>query len=182
MTHRIAFAAAIIVSVVGAASWVSASEDSLPSIHACVDRKNGQVRIVGDSDGCRRHEDVREWNTEGASGPQGEAGPAGPPGEPGPAGPQGAAGISGWEHVTSATVVVAAGATKSAVIRCSAGKQVFGGGFGTPVAGTGILESRPIFGPAPGDPRSIPGWIVWARNPSSTDTTLTAYALCATVL
>ena len=228
MGHRTAVAVAIIVPVVGAASWVSASEDRSAAVHACVDRKGGHVRIVADGDECRSHENRLEWDTgrspgpagpqgqvgpagpqgepgpagpqgpagatgdPGAPGPQGEPGPAGPPGEPGaagapgepgpagPAGPAGAAGISGWENVTSSAVVVPAGATRSAVIRCSTGKQVFGGGFGTPGTGTTVLESRPTFGPAPGDSRSIPGWIVWAHNSASVDTTLTAYALCAT--
>ena len=228
MGHRTAVAAAIIVTVVGAASWVSADEHGSPAIRACVDDHSGHVRIVSADDGCRHHENALQWNVEGAggpagpagaAGPQGEVGPAGPPGDtgpagsqgeigpagpqgeagpaglpgpagatgdPGPAGPQGepgppgAPGISGWENVTSSAVAVPAGATRSAVIRCPTGKQVFGGGFGTPDAGTTVLESRPLLGPAPGDPRSIPGWIVWARNSSSTDTTLTAYALCAT--
>ena len=180
MNHRTAVAAAIIVSVVGAASWVSASEDRSASVHACVDRKSGHVRIVADGDRCRPHEKALEWNVDGPAGPAGAPGQAGPEGPAGPAGPEGAPGVSGWEHVTSSAVVVSAGATRSAVIRCPTGKQVFGGGFGTPSPAMTVLESRPTFGSAPGDPRSIPGWIVWARNSSSADTTLTAYALCAT--
>ncbi|MGH9011640.1 MAG: hypothetical protein ACRDYF_17615, partial [Acidimicrobiia bacterium] len=81
---------------------------------------------------------------------------------------------SGWEQRTS-FVIVAAGGTASAVIRCPAGTQVFGGGFGTPGTGTTIVESHP----ATVAPGQNPGWIVWARNSSATDTTLTVYALCA---
>jgi hypothetical protein len=72
------------------------------------------------------------------------------------------------------------GGTRSAVARCPAGKQVFGGGFTSPGAGTTVVESHPVFGPVAGDSRTTPGWIVWARNPSGPDSTLTAYALCAT--
>jgi hypothetical protein len=66
------------------------------------------------------------------------------------------------------------------VARCPAGKQVFGGGFTSPGAGASVVESHPVFGPVNGDTRTTPGWVVWARNPSGPDSTLTAYALCAT--
>jgi hypothetical protein len=71
---------------------------------------------------------------------------------------------------------VSAGGTASATVRCTSGKQVFGGGFATPGAGTTIVESHP----ATVAPGQNPGWTVWARNSAATDTTLTVYALCAT--
>ena len=250
MGHRTAVALGIIVPVVGAASWVAASEGPSPMSHACVHRDSGQVRIVGAGEQCRRSETALEWNAEGQagaagpsgpSGPQGErgpkgdagpagaiglagargamgpagpqgdsgpagatgdTGPAGPQGEPGPVGPQGetgpagpqgetgpagpagdagsqgpagAAGISGWEQRT-ASAIVSAGGTASAVVRCNNGKQVFGGGFATPGAGVTVVESHP----ATVAPGQNPGWIVWARNTGASDTTLTVYALCAT--
>ena len=97
MGRRTAVALGIIVPVVGAASWVAASENPSPTIHACVHRENGQVRIVAAGDQCRRQESSLEWNTEGPSGAgaQGAAGPAGPQGEMGPAGPQGDIGPAG---------------------------------------------------------------------------------------
>jgi len=79
----------------------------------------------------------------------------------------------------STAVSLPTGGTKSAVARCPAGKQVFGGGFTSPGTGAAVVESHPVFGPVAGDPRSTPGWIVWARNPSGPDSTLMAYALCA---
>jgi hypothetical protein len=91
----------------------------------------------------------------------------------------GASGISGWEQVVSAAVSLPAGGTKSAVARCPAGKQVFGGGYTSPGSGATVVESHPVFGPVTGDSRTTPGWIVWARNPSGPDSTLTAYSLCA---
>jgi hypothetical protein len=213
MGQRTAIALAIIVPVVGAASWVSAGQDGPVPIQACVDRQNGQVRIVSPGDRCRTNERSVEWNIEGpagsagaagptgVTGPQGDRGPAGPagaPGEAGPPGPPGPSGgtgdtgpagpsgepgppgISGWEQVVSSAVMLPTGGTKSAVARCPAGKQVFGGGFTSPGAGSTVAESHPVFGPVAGDSRNTPGWIVWARNPSGPDSTLTAYALCAT--
>lgn len=252
MGHRTAVALAIIIPVVGTATWVSASEDRPAPIRACVDRHNGQTRIVSPRDRCRQNERSLEWNVAGPAGPpgpkgstgatgargpagptgpagaQGQTGPAGVPGEPGPAGlqgeigpagpqgdagrqgdagpagptgpqgeagptgaigpagpqgdagPAGAPGLSGWEQVVSAAVSLPTAGTKSAVARCPAGKQVFGGGFTSPGAGAAVVESRPVLGPVAGDTRTTPGWLVWARNPSGPDSTLTAYALCAT--
>src|SRR5207244_1804401 len=121
----------------------------------------------------------------GLAGADGQTGPAGPQGDPGPAGPQGAAGpagangVSGWEYVASSAVSVPTGTTKAAVVRCSDGKQVLGGGFTSPGTAAVVIESRLVFGPVAGNNSSNPGWVVWARNPSGPDSTLTAYALCA---
>lgn len=247
MAHRTAVALGVILPVVGAASWVAASENPAPTIHACVQRDSGQVRIVGANEQCRRSETALAWNAEGPAGPagaagpagpaaapgdigpagpagdpgpagpagatgnagsqgemgpvgpQGEVGPAGPQGEPGPAGPQGATGpagpqgdpgpagsvgpagpagtpgISGWEQRTAFTTV-SAGGTGSMTVRCTSGKQVFGGGFASPGTGIAIVESHPATVSA----GQSPGWIVWARNTGAADTTLTVYALCAT--
>ncbi|HZI38860.1 MAG TPA: hypothetical protein VFF24_11195 [Acidimicrobiia bacterium] len=222
MGQRTAVALGIIIPVVGAASWVAASENPSPTIHACVHRETGQVRIVSGGEQCRRPETALEWNAEGPAGPagagapgamgpagpQGEVGPAGPTGDPGPAGPQGdpgpagpqgetgaagpagpqgatgpagpagpagSGGLSGWEQRTAFTIV-SAGGTGSAVVRCSTGKQVLSGGFATPGIGMSIVESHP----ATVTSGQNPGWIVWARNSGSSDTTLTVYALCAT--
>jgi hypothetical protein len=82
--------------------------------------------------------------------------------------------VSGWEYVT-ASVSLPAGTTKSATARCSAGKQIFGGGFASPRTGAAVIQSQPIFTPT----TLPPGWVVWARN-SGADSTLSVYALCAT--
>ena len=233
MGHRTAVALAIIVPIVGAASWVSASEDRGATIHGCVDQQNGQFRVVSAGDQCHRHEAALEWDTEGragpagpagaqgnvgpagprgdtgSAGPQGAAGPAGPQGEPGPAGPkgdtgpagtqgqtgpagpqgelgpagpqgdpgpEGPPGVSGWEQRTT-LVMVPAGGSASAVVRCTAaGKMAFGGGFNAPGGTTIVTESHPatVF------PGQNPGWIVAARNTSGSDASLTAYVICAT--
>lgn len=184
MGHRTAVALGIIVPVVGAASWVAASENPSPSIHACVHRETGLVRVAAAGEPCRRSETALVWNTEGPAGPQGEtgaigpagsAGPTGPAGPAGPPGPAGAGGISGWEQRTAFTIV-SAGGVGSAVVRCTSGKQVFTGGFATPGAGVTVVESHP----ATVGSGQNPGWIVWARNLGASDATLTVYAVCAT--
>lgn len=83
-------------------------------IHACAN-PTGQVRLVDESDECRRREEPVQWNIRGEQGPpgvpgdpgpagprgapgeQGPAGPAGPQGDPGPAGAQGPQGEQGPE-------------------------------------------------------------------------------------
>ena len=239
MGPRTAVALAIIVPIVGTATWVAASEDGPARIQACVEHHSGQLRIASPGGRCRPNESSLGWNVAGPTGPRGDAGkpgpagpagavgdtgpagpagPAGPLGDtgpagavgdagpagpagpagatgdpgavgpqgepggagnPGPAGAPGTPGVSEWEQVVSAAVSLPTGGMKSAVARCPAGKQVFGGGFASAGAGAAMAESRPVFGPVTGDSRSTPGWIVWARNPSGPDTTLTAYALCA---
>ncbi|MBI3628060.1 MAG: collagen-like protein [Candidatus Rokubacteria bacterium] len=67
-------------------------------IHACVQRKSGEVRVVGPNTVCRRDEAAMEWNTMGPQGPAGPAGPmgpAGPAGAMGPMGPMGPTGLTG---------------------------------------------------------------------------------------
>ncbi|MGH2371617.1 MAG: hypothetical protein ACRDI2_25890, partial [Chloroflexota bacterium] len=62
------------------------------TIHACVSKHVGHVRIVKAKDNCRPNERMVQWNQ---SGPPGEAGPVGPQGEKGAAGPQGKPGAMG---------------------------------------------------------------------------------------
>lgn len=195
MGHRTAVALGIIVPVVGAASWVAASENPSPTIHACVHRETGQVRIVSAGEQCRRTETALEWNAEGPAGPagapgqvgpagsQGEIGPAGPQGETGPAGPAGPAGppgpagsvgFSGWEQKSAFAIVSGNGGTATVTARCTTGKQVLAGGYATSSPDMTILESRPT------PSGQTPGWIVKVLN-KGTDAPVTAYANCATV-
>ena len=46
MAHRTAVALGVILPVVGAASWVAASEAPSATIHACVDRKNAAAELA----------------------------------------------------------------------------------------------------------------------------------------
>src|SRR4051812_12218184 len=92
MGHRTAVALAIVVPVLGAATWASASDDRPDPIRACVERHSGQVRILSGHDDCRPNERALVWNT---TGPQGPAGPAGAIGVPGLAGATGLTGPTG---------------------------------------------------------------------------------------
>lgn len=70
-------------------------------IQACVNRNNGELRIVVSSRSCRNSEVRLSWNQQGPTGPagpagpQGEIGPQGLPGVEGPAGPTGPQGEKG---------------------------------------------------------------------------------------
>lgn len=61
-------------------------------IRACVNKGNGNVRIVDRDDDCRRNERFVTWNRRG---PQGPMGPAGAPGAPGAKGDKGDPGQPG---------------------------------------------------------------------------------------
>jgi hypothetical protein len=80
------------------------------AIYGCVQKNNGQLRIVSDQGACRPSETPISLNSTatqsaaetvgpqgpaGPAGPQGPAGPEGPAGPVGPAGPQGLAGPVG---------------------------------------------------------------------------------------
>jgi type VI secretion system Hcp family effector len=79
-----------VVSFPGLSAPVQAAPSDL--IHACVQRKTGDARIVRAGEACRRFEHLVVWNV---AGPQGPVGPAGPQGLPGPEGPQGPMGPEG---------------------------------------------------------------------------------------
>ncbi len=76
--------------------------DASGVIHACVQKKSGEVRIVGPSDVCRRDEAAMEWNTMGPQGPAGTAGPMGPAGPAGAVGTMGPTGAIGPQGPTGA--------------------------------------------------------------------------------
>lgn len=64
-------------------------------IHACVDRRSGELRIIDAGEQCRNRESSLEWNIQGPVGPPGPIGPRGLDGPTGPAGPPGAEGAMG---------------------------------------------------------------------------------------
>ena len=64
-------------------------------IHACVQRRTGDTRIVRAGEACRPFEQLVVWNVAGPQGPIGPQGPAGPQGPEGPQGPQGPSGPAG---------------------------------------------------------------------------------------
>jgi hypothetical protein len=66
-----------------------------PTLEACVNKVNGNMRLVDASTTCRNNEKRVTWNLAGPAGPTGPTGPAGAAGPAGPAGPIGPAGAPG---------------------------------------------------------------------------------------
>jgi hypothetical protein len=70
-------------------------------IYACIQKNNGQARIVSGPSNCNPSEVAVSWNVVGPQGPKGDTGatgpqgPAGPIGQTGPVGPTGPAGATG---------------------------------------------------------------------------------------
>jgi hypothetical protein len=64
MTVRLKMAAAIILAVVmtTGATWAFATGGL---IRACMKDSSGEIRIVGATDTCRKHESLLEWNSAG---------------------------------------------------------------------------------------------------------------------
>ncbi len=75
-----------------ALSLVGALPLAADVFEACVNKGNGNVRIVSATTACHASETRIEWNSEGPAGPPGPAGPAGPAGPPGPPGTDAASG------------------------------------------------------------------------------------------
>lgn len=65
------------------------------TINACMNKRNGALRVVADPAQCKRSETFISWNQVVAAGPQGPAGPQGEQGLQGPPGPQGPQGVTG---------------------------------------------------------------------------------------
>lgn len=95
----------------------------------------------------------------------GGEGPAGPPG---PAGP---AGLANVEVVTESRENASPGGFETA--NCPAGKTLIAGGGGVNNIAYHLVESRPLAG--------IEGWFVYAASAAAGGTTITAYAICASV-
>lgn len=62
------------------------------TIYGCVEKGDGEIRLVNGPGVCKRNEVAVQWNV---AGPQGATGPAGAPGIAGPVGPMGPAGPQG---------------------------------------------------------------------------------------
>lgn len=73
-------------------------------VHACVNTRNGQTRIVDPNVACLRRETPKHWSIQGPPGPMGSPGPQGTQGLPGPMGlpgPQGTQGPQGPKGLLS---------------------------------------------------------------------------------
>ena len=73
----LAIAAAFVTGTITTTTLVFAHGGDLGFIHACVNKVNGQTRIVGASDTCKNNENPLHW---GITGPAGPPGPEGTPG------------------------------------------------------------------------------------------------------
>ena len=107
--------------------------------YACVNVKDGTLRMVGPGSICKNNESFAQWNDVGPigpTGPQGIQGPQGPAGATGPAGPAGATGTQGADG-TSVTV----DALPSGDPNC-----IYGGVKLTSVAGPQFLCDAPPTG------------------------------------
>src|ERR1700761_3487912 len=87
-----------------AATGLSASSQTAPTINACVNNLNGVPRLVATSANCISGvETFKQWSVTGPQGPQGSIGPQGATGPQGPTGPQGATGAQGSQGVKGDT-------------------------------------------------------------------------------
>jgi Collagen triple helix repeat (20 copies) len=149
--QRVAGIAGLTVGLVagGAGIAYAAVPDPDGTIHGCVSKLTGTIRVIDPSTGakCNALENPLNFSQQGAPGPAGPAGPAGPQGPAGPTGatgaqgPAGANGANGVNGVSGYEVVRTVGADSTAddkvqVATCPDGKTVVGGGGG------------PVFGPA----------------------------------
>jgi len=107
--RRLARLAAVCVVVVGASS--GRADAQIPSaegqFHACVrvdrDGEEGRLmRLVAESEACRRNETRIQWSVAGPQGPQGPQGVQGPEGPQGPAGVNGTDGVNGTNGTRAA--------------------------------------------------------------------------------
>lgn len=89
----------VVTLTVVAGGLAVASHDTSQTIHACVQNKDGTVRLVADgadpASACTSKEHHVAWNVTGPTGPAGADGQPGADGAPGPAGPQGPQGVAG---------------------------------------------------------------------------------------
>src|SRR5215216_5341418 len=84
--------------VLAAATMLATAADSRvreQTIHGCVKKNDGRLRIVGSASACRKKERALDWNAQGPKGDAGAPGPAGPAGPAGVAGPKGDTGAQG---------------------------------------------------------------------------------------
>ena len=106
ISNRFVVVVVLAIVLVGGVTWAFASDGN--TIHACVNKSSGEIKIVDSSDDCKDNEQYLEWTIVG---PQGPPGPQGPQGDTGPQGPQGATGPSGPPGPTGPTANLVLGST-----------------------------------------------------------------------
>ncbi|MFN8585478.1 MAG: hypothetical protein U0446_09195 [Dehalococcoidia bacterium] len=205
----VAAGAAVTAALLGGVAVVSAHGGDTNSIHACVNKTNGQVRVVGASEDCKVPEYALDWRiagpagASGSTGPQGASGPTGPqgatgptgaPGNGGPQGPQGAtgergpSGLEGPSGVSGYDVrvdVVDGYDHAQGIALCPSGKRPLGGGVWIPTLQANFV----VAGSAPVNPLNFPetpdGWrvLVAKADPNAPDESFSmqVWAICAYV-
>lgn len=158
---------------------VSADTDS-SEINACVNDRNGLVRVPEDGSACRNGEHELSWQLEGPvgqpgpEGPQGEKGEPGQDGQDGEQGPPGEpGGLSGSRTFWSEPETVSPNHFwGQANAECPDGTVAIGGGFDVT---DGWDQARLI---ASG-PTSENGWFIRFRNAGPVgDVTFDAFVVC----
>jgi hypothetical protein len=171
---------------------------------ACLTKSTGAVEVINyPKVQCTKGEKLIRWNAKGPQGAQGPAGPQGAQGDPGPKGEQGPKGDPGpadWNaignipagfkdgvddrgvtgvkvtRVLGPGTTIANGGIGTAGASCPAGSVLVGGGFGQSQYNVLVTDSRYL-----GDPNE---WWVTGRHtgvPTTSNTTLYAFALCLSV-
>ncbi len=88
---------------IGIYAAVAAAGPSPAVIDACALSGQGQLRIVGDGDSCKKNETAVSWNVEGPTGVTGATGATGATGNTGATGAMGTPGATGNAGATGAT-------------------------------------------------------------------------------
>ena len=128
LTHRVGLLLLFTVAGLAVAGGIAYATipDSDGVFHACVQKKDGKVRLIdpsklGRAGQCKGKEKAVSWNQ---TGPRGPTGPQGPTGK---TGPTGATGLSGLQTVTLASLSNSI-SPKEAAVLCPSGKRVISGG------------------------------------------------------
>jgi hypothetical protein len=184
----------LIVVLIGMSGvmYVSAHGGDTALIHACVNNRNGAVRIVGANTACdASKETALDWGIQGPKGDKGDTGdvgpmgPQGPQGEQGsigPMGPQGPAGIGVNFYTRYSTFTVPHGQDGYregfGSASCDPGDLVIsgGGGGGGYGGGTTVLENS-VSGYDSVTQRQY--WGITVYNNGAVDQTLGVFAICA---
>jgi Collagen triple helix repeat (20 copies) len=178
------------VAIAGGVAWASIPGDG-GVIQGCYD-SGGNVKVVPALP-CPRGYTAFAWNQQGLKGADGASGKDGAngtngidgvdgrDGTNGLAGPPGTAGVSGIEYVVAHGVATQGGMFGRFPLeaRCSAGKKVLGGGFGSPNLFRALSNRLAVFSSEPSTDHG--GWYIFVTNlvDLPADEPFDVWAICA---